>query len=72
MSTTELFDRSHVISYVILLTRKLCKKASILCRINIPSEFSFTHGSILVDFFQAFRQCPCLLQVKKKSHVFLF
>jgi len=63
MSTTELFDRSHVISYVILLSRKLCKKASILCRINIQSEFSFTHGSILVDLFQVCRLCSCLLQV---------
>jgi len=46
-----------------LLSRKLCKKASIFCRINIPSEFSFTHGSILVDLFQVFRLCSCLLQV---------
>jgi len=67
------FGRSHVITYVILLSRKLCKKASILCPINKQSEFSFTHGSILVDLFQVCCLCFCLLQAKKKkSHVSFF
>ena len=61
------FGRSHVITYVILLSRKLCKKASIVCPINKQSEFSFTHGSILVDLFQVCCLCFCLLQAKKKE-----